>query len=44
MPRILSTDWVSRYEDAGYDALIESLAPQSLKTAEFLEALNDAGS
>jgi hypothetical protein len=44
MARILSTDWVCRYEDAGYDALIESLAPQGLEIAEFLEALNDAGS
>jgi hypothetical protein len=35
---------VSRYEDAGYDALIESLAPQGLEMVEFLTALNDAGS
>jgi hypothetical protein len=44
MAKILSTDWVPRYEDAGYDALIESLAPQGLEMAEFLEALSDAGS
>jgi hypothetical protein len=44
MAKILSTDWVPRYEDAGYDALIESLAPQSLKMDAFLAALNDAGS
>ncbi len=42
--KILSTDWVCRYEDAGYDVLIESLAPQGLEMAEFLAALNDAGS
>ncbi len=44
MIRVLSTDWVCRYEDAGYDALIASLAPQGLEMAEFLAALNDAGS
>jgi hypothetical protein len=44
MAKILSTDWVCRYEDAGYDALIVSLAPQSLDMTEFLAALNDAGS
>jgi len=44
MAKILSTDWVPRYKDAGYDALIESLAPQGLGMDEFLTALNDDGS
>jgi hypothetical protein len=44
MIKILSTDWVPRYEDAGYDGLIESLAPQGLEMEAFLAALNDAGS
>jgi len=43
MARILSTDWIPRYEDAGYDNLIESLAPQGLEHAAFLEAINAAG-
>lgn len=44
MIRILSIDWAPRYEDAGYDALIESLAPQGLEMSDFLTALNAAGS
>jgi hypothetical protein len=44
MARILSTDWVPRYEDAGYDALIEALAVEGLESDEFLSRLNEAGS
>lgn len=42
--RIVSTEWPVLYQDAGYDALITSLAPQMLMQAEFLAALNAAGS
>lgn len=42
--RIVSIDWVSRCEDANYDALIESLAPQGLDGPSFVYELNLAGS
>ncbi len=41
--RIISNDWGCRYEDAGYDVLITSLAPQMLEQEAFLTALNAAG-
>lgn len=42
--RIVSTDWIPRCADAGYDAIIESLAPQGLDGEAFVAALNQAGS
>jgi len=44
MARILSTDWVARYQDAGYDGLIASLAVEGLEHDAFLVRLNEAGS
>lgn len=44
MARILSTDWVPRFEDAGYDELIEGLAVEGLEHEDFLTRLNAAGS
>lgn len=38
--RIVSNDWIPKYEDAGLDALIESLAPQGLALNEFMTSLN----
>jgi len=42
--RINSTDWIPRCEDAGYDALIASLAPRGLSGREFVAQLNTQGS
>jgi len=44
MAKILSTDWVPRYQDAGYDVLIESLSVEGLEDEAFLTRLNEAGS
>jgi len=44
MARILSTDWVPGYQDAGYDELIESLSVEGLEDEAFLARLNEAGS
>jgi len=44
MARILSSDWVPRFEDAGYDAILTSLAPRGLEHKAFLEAVNASGS
>jgi hypothetical protein len=43
MPVIAKDDWVPRYEDAGYQALIDSLAPQMLSEADFVAQLNTNG-
>lgn len=48
MSRIVSivtdSDWVARYQDAGYDALISSIAARSLTDDVFVELLNLIGS
>jgi hypothetical protein len=44
MIQIVSVDWVPRLADAGYDALIVSLAPVGLEIGEFLALLNESGS
>lgn len=42
--RITTTDWLGRYADAGYDALISGLAVQGLEGTAFLVELNLVGS
>lgn len=40
---VVANDYVPRYRDGGYTALIESIAPQMLGVDAFLAALNAAG-
>lgn len=39
---LISEDWVPRFEDGGFDALIESIAPNGYKGNVLLTKLNEA--
>lgn len=41
---VTDSDWIARYQDAGYDALIASIAARCLADDAFVEMVNLIGS